>query len=66
MRIRVWYVPYAYGINTRMVENSYTSSTYFSITENDTTGEPGHLVPIQRQLRASCASIGLGRSRDPS
>ena len=23
MRIRVWYVPYAYGINTRMVQNSY-------------------------------------------
>ena len=44
---------------------SYTSSTYFSITENDTTGEPGHLEPIQRQLRASCTSIGLGRSRDP-
>ena len=21
MRIRVWYVPYAYGINTRMVQN---------------------------------------------
>ena len=23
MRIRVWYVPYAYGINTRMVQNIY-------------------------------------------
>ena len=21
MRIRIWYVPYAYGINTRMVQN---------------------------------------------
>ena len=24
MRIRIWYVPYAYSINTRMVQNTYT------------------------------------------
>ena len=31
MRIRVWYVPYAYGINTRMVQNTYIMSICVSV-----------------------------------
>ena len=30
MRIRVWYVPYAYGINTRMVQNIATNRVVVS------------------------------------
>ena len=31
MRIRIWYVPYAYSINTRMVQNSYIAKPYNDI-----------------------------------
>ena len=30
MRIRIWYVPYAYGINMRMVQNIDTSIAMLS------------------------------------
>ena len=33
MRIRVWYVPYAYGINTRMVQNMATHTRIYSCLE---------------------------------